>query len=192
MTLGFSRLGFAGLITTAIAFGLFVATVLTGVSIPVDAPTRVVPVAEDALFSALAALGYAFLFNVPPRVAWACVVCGLASHTTRTLCVGLGIEIIPGTLIGALVAGFLAQLFARLFHAPASTFAFPGVVAMVPGAYAFQATVGALRIAQHAAAPSLVADTLALVITIVLMVGAIAIGIAAPAVLVAGRPRARH
>ena len=187
MTLGISRLGFAALVTTAIALGLFVATVLTGAAIPVEAPAQAIGVAEDAVFSALAALGYAFLFNVPPRVAWACVVCGVASHTTRTFTGQLGIDIIIGTLIGALAAGVLAQAFARHFHAPAVTFAFPGVVAMVPGAYAFRAAIGCIRIVQHSGGPTLVSDTLALGVTIVLMVGAIAVGIAAPAAIFGSR-----
>jgi uncharacterized membrane protein YjjP (DUF1212 family) len=187
MTLAISRLSFAGVVTTAIAFGLFVATALTGVTIPVEAPARAIGVPEDAMFSALAALGYAFLFNVPARVAWACVVCGIASHTTRTFCVHLGIDIIVGTLIGALAAGFLAQAFAWFFRAPAATFAFPGVVAMVPGAYAFRAAIGCVQIVQQIADAPLVAETLALGITVVLMVGAIAIGIAIPAILFAPR-----
>jgi uncharacterized membrane protein YjjP (DUF1212 family) len=183
MTLGISRLGFAGLVTTAIALGLFVATVATGVAIPVEEPARAIALPEDAVFSALAALGYAVLFNVPARVAWACVLCGVASHTTRTFGLHLGVDIISGTLIGALAAGFLAQGFARYFHAPAAAFAFPGVVAMVPGAYAFRAVLGGLQIVHGAAAPPLVAETLALSITVVLMVGAIAVGIAAPVLL---------
>ncbi len=183
MTLGIGRLGFAFLVTTAIALGLFVATLATGVTIPVAEPTRAIAIPQDALFSALAALGYAFLFNVPARIAWACVVCGVASHTTRTLCVHLGIDIIAGTLIGALIAGFLAQGFARYFAAPAAAFAFPGVVAMVPGAYAFRAVLGCLEIAHGTAALPLPAETLALSITVALMVAAIAVGIAAPALL---------
>jgi uncharacterized membrane protein YjjP (DUF1212 family) len=185
MTLGISRLGFACLVTTAIAFGLFLATVVTGVTIPVEEPPREIGIPEDAVFSALAALGYAFLFNVPARVAWACVLCGVASHTTRTLCVHLGIDIIGGTLIGALVAGFLAQGFARYFDAPAAAFAFPGVVAMVPGSYAFRAVLGSLQIVHGAAAPPLVAETFALGITVVLTVAAIAVGIAVPALFFA-------
>lgn len=39
MTLGIGRLGFAFLVTTAIALGLFVATLATGVTIPVAEPT---------------------------------------------------------------------------------------------------------------------------------------------------------
>lgn len=191
MTLGISRLGFACLVTTAVALGLFVATVATGVTIPVEEPARVIAVPEDVVFSALAALGYALLFNVPARVAWACVVCGVASHSTRTLCLHLGIDIVAGTLIGALMAGFLAQGFARYFDAPAVAFAFPGVVAMVPGAYAFRAVLGSLQIAHGPSSPSLVTETLALTITVVLMVGAIAVGVAIPALLFASS-RDRH
>jgi hypothetical protein len=104
------------------------ATVVTGVTVLVEEPARAIAIPEDAVFSALAALGYAFLFDVPARVAWVCVLCGIAGHTTRTLCVHLGIDIIGGTLIGALAAGFLAQGFARYFRASTAAFAFPGVV----------------------------------------------------------------
>jgi uncharacterized membrane protein YjjP (DUF1212 family) len=183
VTLGISRLGFGCLVTTAIALGLFVAVAVTGATIPVDEPPRAIGIPEDAVFSALAALGYAFLFDVPARVAWACVLCGVASHTTRTFGLHLGIDIISGTLIGALAAGFLAQGFAHYFRAPAATFAFPGVVAMVPGSYAFRAVIGSLQIVYGATAPQLVTETLALGISVVLMVGAVAVGIAAPLLL---------
>ena len=54
---------------------------------------------------------------------------------------------------------------------------------MVPGAYAFRAVLGCLEIAHGTAAPPLPAETLALGITVALMVAAIAVGIAAPALL---------
>jgi uncharacterized membrane protein YjjB (DUF3815 family) len=169
----------------AIAFGLFVATVLTGAKIPVEAPLKVLPIPEDALFSALAAVGYLCLFNVPARIAWACIICGMASHTMRTLCQHLGIDLVSGTLIGALTVGFLAEGFSRHFRAPAVAFAFPGVVAMIPGAFAFRAVIGSLQIvyAGATAAPVLVTETLALAATCILMVAAIALGIAAPSIL---------
>jgi uncharacterized membrane protein YjjP (DUF1212 family) len=189
MTLGLSRLGLGILITLAIALGLFVATLATGAAIPVEAPFHVLSVPMDALFSALAALGYLFLFNVPGRIAWACVVCGVVSHTGRTLCLHLGMDILGATLLGALAVGFLAQGFARHFRVPAAAFAFPGVVAMIPGAFAFRAFIGSLEIA-HAganAAPALIAETFALTVTCVLMVAAIAIGVAGPVILMKER-----
>ncbi len=182
LTLGLARLALGGLITLAIAFGLFLAAVVTGVHIPVDEPVRLVALPEDAIFSALAALGYVFLFNVPPSAAWACVVCGAVSHFTRSLCLHLGIDAVSGTLIGATAAGVLAQGFARRFAAPAVAFAFPGVVALVPGAFAFRAFLGALQIVATGAAAdrALVTETLALSLSCLVMVAAIAIGIVAP------------
>ena len=186
MTVGLARLGLGSLITLAITFGLFAAMSLTGAKIPVEAPLRLLPIPEDALFSALAALGYLFLFNVPARIAWACVVCGVASHTARTLCLHLGVDIVSGTLIGALAVGFLAQGFARHFRAPAVAFAFPGVVAMITGAFAFRAVIGCLQIVHTGAdaATALVTETLALAATCLLMVAAIAVGIVAPLILI--------
>jgi uncharacterized membrane protein YjjP (DUF1212 family) len=190
VTLGMSRLGFAGMVTAAIGLGLFAATVVTGVRIPIGGPTTAIGVPQDAVFSAVAAAGYALLFSVPARMAWACVVCGIASHTFRTLLFHMGLDIITGTLIGALAAGLLAHAFALRFHAPAAAFAFPGVVAMVPGAYAFQAVIGSLEIAHATASQSLLLETVSLAITVVLMAAAIAVGIAAPLLLFT--PRRRH
>ncbi len=189
VTMGLSRLGFAALVVLAIALGVFAATRLTRVGVPVDAPTVTIDVPQDALFSALAAGGFALLFNVPARMAWACGVCGVASHTLRTLLFQVGLDLITGTLIGALVVGFLAQALARHFRAPTAALAFPGVVAMIPGAYAFRAVFGTLQIAEGATAT--VSETLSLSATVGLMVGAIAIGVAAPALLIPARPSVR-
>ncbi len=188
VTIGMSRLGFAALIVLAIALGLFGATQLTNVAVPVNSPTTTIGVAEDALFSALAAVGFALLFNVPTRMAWACCVCGVVSHSLRTLLYHFGVDLIAGTLIGALVMGFLAQALARRFRAPAVALAFPGVVAMVPGAYAFRAVFGILQIAQGVATSAVVSETLSLIATAGLMIGAIAVGVAAPALLIPPRP----
>jgi uncharacterized membrane protein YjjP (DUF1212 family) len=185
MTLGVARLAQGAIVTIAIGLGLFFAAVVTGARIFVESPLKILSVPEDALFSALAALGYLFLFNVPTRIAWASVLCGAASHTIRTFCVHLGIDLISGTLIGALAVGILAQGFSRLFRAPAVAFAFPGVVAMIPGAFAFRAVIGILEIVNAGAgAPTaVVTETIALVATCFLMVAAIAIGIAVPVIL---------
>jgi uncharacterized membrane protein YjjP (DUF1212 family) len=191
VTLGLSRLGFAGLVVSAIALGLFAATALTGVRIPVAGQTLVIGAAQDAVFSALAAAGFALLFGVPARMAWACAICGVASHTLRVGLFDFGVDLISGTLLGALAAGLLAMAFARRFHAPAVAFAFPGVVPLVPGAYAFRAFIGGLEIAHGATDPSLVADTFSLVLTATLMVAGIAVGIAAPALLFPAAPVTR-
>ena len=182
MTLGIARLGFSGFLVLAIAMGLAAATVVTGVSLPVAEASHLPSLASDALFSGMAALGYLFLFQVPARLAWVGILCGIASHTTRTFFLIQGMDIVAGSLIGALAAGVLAHGFARAFDAPVSAFAFPGVVAMIPGSFAFRAVVGYLEIvkAGGAASPGLVTETLSLSVTSLLMVLAITVGVVAP------------
>jgi uncharacterized membrane protein YjjB (DUF3815 family) len=182
INVGIARLAFAAMLILAIALGLAAATLVTGIALPVEESSRLPPLLSDAVFSALAAVGYSFLFQVPPRLAWVGVLCGMVSHSTRTLCLTNGLDIAAGSLIGSLAAGILAGVFARRFSAPVSAFAFPGVVAMMPGAYAFRAVVGYLEIvrAGSAAPADVVFETLSLSVTSILLVLAIAIGVVAP------------
>jgi uncharacterized membrane protein YjjB (DUF3815 family) len=182
ISLSLARLTSAVLVVSAIAFGLFAANVLTGIEIPTSGATPLLPIPQDVFFSALATIGYVFLFNVTWRVAGACIVCGLCSHSLRTALMHMGMDIVSGTLIGSMVAGLLAHLFARRFAAPPATFAFPGVVAMVPGSYAFRAVVAGLAIMHRAdASPApLIAQAASLCISTVLLTAVIAIGLAVP------------
>src|SRR6185295_4762114 len=113
ISLALARLASALLGVAAIALGLFAANMLTGVAIPTSGATPLVPIAQDTAFSALAAIGFAFLFNVTWRLAWACIICGLCSHSLRTALMHCGLDIASGTLIGSMAAGFLAHLFAH-------------------------------------------------------------------------------
>ena len=180
MVLSLARLSFAVLVIAAIASGLFAATAITGVGIPVWGPTALLPIFEDAVFSALTTIGYVFLFNVTPRVAWACVLCGVCCHAFRTTLMHLGLDIVSGTFISSMVAGLLAHIFSRVFTAPPTTFAFPSVVALVPGSYAFRAVIGGIQILHAAGSvPSpVVAETISLAIYTILLTSAIALGLA--------------
>lgn len=184
MVLGVSRLVFSVGIVISIALGLILATALTGVDVPVAESSPLLPVWEDAIFAGLAALGYGLLFNVPWRLAWVGVICGMASHSLRIGCMELGFNIILGSLFGALTAGLIAHVISRRFQVPFAAFVFPGVVAMIPGSLAFRAMIGLLemiRLGQNAPLP-LVAETLTLLATALLMVVAIGVGVAAPSV----------
>ena len=176
---GLSRL-MVGIVTVlSIAFGLFLAASVAGETLPVGGPVGLLPVGEDLLFSALAGVGFALLFNVPARAAWACVICAMAGHGLRTALEHLGLGLAPGSLAGAFAAGLLARLVAHRFGVPAVTFAFPGVVAMIPGSYAFRAGVGGLAVMRAGAdsSPALVGETIGLAVTAILVTAAIAIGL---------------
>jgi uncharacterized membrane protein YjjP (DUF1212 family) len=177
---GMVRLSLGCATVMAISFGLVLAAFVAGDPLPVGGDSRTLPIGEDMLFSALAAAGYATLFNVPPRAIWACILCGMVGHGLRTALEQGGLDIASASLLGAAAAAGVADLCTRAYRVPSVTFAFPGVVAMIPGSYAFRAGMGGLQLMQQGAAspPGLVAETLSLVITVVLVTVAIATGLA--------------
>ena len=189
VSIGLARIATSSIIVLVIALGLFSATIATGVAIPVDQSTAVQPVLADAAYSALAAAGFALLFNVPVRLAWVCAVCGLVSHPLRTALLQTGLDIVPATLLAAAAGGMLSHYLARVFRAPAATFVFPAVLAMIPGSYGFRAAIGCLQILQAgaAASASLVAETFSLIVATGLLTMAIAIGVVAPLSLTRAR-----
>ena len=176
---GIARLLFGTVTVLAIAFGLFLAAGVAGDTLPVGAHFPPLPLAQDLLFSALAGAGYALLFNVPPRLAWACCLCALAGHGSRTALVGMGLDLPLASFAGAFVATLLARLLSQRTGAPTVTFAFPGVVAMIPGFYAFQAGIGGLAIMNTGATTpaALLGETIGLAVTAVMITAGIAIGL---------------
>jgi uncharacterized membrane protein YjjP (DUF1212 family) len=189
VSIGLARIATSSIIVVVIALGLFSATIATGVDIPVNERAALQPVLADAAFSALAAVGFALLFNVPMRLAWVCAVCGLVSHPLRTALLNAGLDIVPATLLAAVAGGMLSHWLARIFRAPAATFVFPAVLAMIPGSYGFRAAIGCLQILQAgaAASPPLVAETLSLTVATSLLTMAIAIGVVLPLSLTKAR-----
>lgn len=176
---GVARLAFGASTILALGFALFLAAALAGDTLPVEQASELLSIPQDVLFSAAAAAGFAMLFNVPFRAVGFCVLCGVASHSVRTELAHLGLDLASGSLIGAALAGVVAVFAGRLYHLPPVTFAFPGIVAMIPGSYGFRAGIGALQVMAQgsAAAPTLVAATLSLAISTAFITAAIGIGL---------------
>lgn len=140
---------------------------------------------EDAFWSGLAALGFAMLFNVPQRALGACAFCGAVGHAFRTLILESGMSIMPSTLIGATIVGFVGKLFARRWEIPSAVFTISGAIPMVPGVFAYQTMIALLKIPDATLSNAQLALTDAAIngITTMMILGAIAVGIAAPSLL---------
>jgi uncharacterized membrane protein YjjP (DUF1212 family) len=181
---GHPSMGIARLVTSitmvlAIAAGLFLATGITGTRLPVLEGPGSVSLPEDVLFSAIAALGYTLLFNVNARAIWIGVLCGVLTHSGRTLLEGVGLDVSSATLICAFCGGALACGFGRWLAVPWTAFAFPGVVAMIPGSYAFRGAIGCLQIMVDgpASPAAIVSGTLSVLIAAMVMTIGIGIGL---------------
>ncbi|KAF0094092.1 MAG: hypothetical protein E1N59_2350 [Puniceicoccaceae bacterium 5H] len=141
-----------------------------------------------ALSAALAATGFAVLFNVPKRTLSACALCGAFGVSARILLLNATehtMHLAAATLLAAAGVSLLSELFSRLLNAPPAVFSVPGVIPMVPGSLMFRTMVGFLRHA-NANVPidyqALGAD-LQLGLTAFLVLMALAVGIATPNLL---------
>lgn len=137
------------------------------------------------VWSGIAALGFAILFNVPKRLLIGCFVSGALGHVIRTILVNLGASIEFGTLMGAAAVGFLSVYLAQRYRVPAFSFTVTGAIPLVPGAFAYQTIIGLLNATSAATGQSV--DLLAAAsingVRTALILSAIAFGIAAPTLL---------
>ncbi len=104
-------------------------------------------VLRDAFWSAIAAVGFAILFNVPRYTLPACALTGAVGHGLRAgLIVVFGMPIEAATILAATAVGFLGEFFARRYRIPRLIFVVPGVIPMVPGAFAYRTVLGIFEI----------------------------------------------
>ncbi|QDE39753.1 threonine/serine exporter family protein [Luteibacter pinisoli] len=177
--MGVARLANGAMIVMAIATGLAAASVMWQLDLPDVMQQGSVSIPWDFLFAGMAALGFAISFNAPSRAIAGIAACGALAHGLRTVAVSLGGDLTTGTAVGSFAAGILAVLLARSMRLPWTAFAFPGVVALVPGSYAFRGMIGALGVMRAGASASfdLVAATLASVTAAGVLTVAIAAGL---------------
>jgi uncharacterized membrane protein YjjB (DUF3815 family) len=142
-------------------------------------------VLQDAFWSAVAALGFAILFNVPRRYLPACLLCAAVGHGLRTMVMEFNVPIEFATLFAATVVGFLAVFLAQRLQAPAPLFAVPGIIPMIPGSFAYRAMIGLVSVVNVSPeqAGELLVQAITNCIRVGLILGALGVGIAIPGLL---------
>lgn len=190
-SLAISRLADASSVVAGIAAGLAVAGSLAGITVTPYAPPVQLGLLEDVAMSAAAAWGFAAMFNAPLRATVPIVVCGALAHGLRSTLMYTGLDLGMSTFTAALVAGQIAIWMARVMHAPWIAFAFPAVVALIPGSYAFRGLIGSLAIMNSGGTlpPYQLGATQADLITFVLLTCAIGSALLVVASLARTTPR---
>lgn len=99
----------------------------------------------DGFFAAIAAIGFGSISNVPFRAFKGCALLAAMGHATRYFLMhALGWNIIPAALIAAIAIGLCAPRAGRHWDAPAESLAYPALLPMIPGMYAYRAVEGLL------------------------------------------------
>lgn len=101
---------------------------------------------DDMFFSAIPAVGFALVFNVPKRVLKYCAILGMLGHGLRTLLVYFDMPLIFATFIGAGLIGFIGVHLSHRYLAHPKVFTVAAVIPMIPGVYAYKAMIAIVQI----------------------------------------------
>jgi len=89
-------------------------------------------------WSGIAAIGFAILFNVPLRTLFPIGMMGAIGGLIKFGAMFMGVEIVFASFIGATVIGIISIQMAHMKKSPPLVFSIPGVIPMVPGAFAYR------------------------------------------------------
>lgn len=143
---GVARLINAGLLIICIAVGLSATVVMFDIDpttfTKVVRPDVVRAAIADGLFAAVAGVGFAVISNPPRKALIVCALLACIGHGVRYFLMhnaGIALDQVTASAIAGFTIGLLAVPFSMRIHCPAECFAFPSLLPMVPGMFAYKA-----------------------------------------------------
>jgi uncharacterized membrane protein YjjB (DUF3815 family) len=104
---------------------------------------------EMSIWLAVAAAGFAKLFNVPTVSLIIAAVLAAIGGSCKLVLIYFGLHITLSTFIGAAVIGCLSIPAAHKAHVPPLIFSIPAVIPMIPGVFAYEAMLGFLKLTSN-------------------------------------------
>ncbi len=101
---------------------------------------------SKTFWSGWAALGFAILFNVPPRTLAAIWIGGAMGGFIKFGLLGVDANVVMASFAAALAIGICSIPVAHFRHAPPMIFAIPSVIPLVPGVFAYRFMLGLIKL----------------------------------------------
>jgi len=120
---------------------------------------------DDMLFAAIPAVGFALVFNVPPKALKYCAILGALGHVTRTLLLHFGVPI------------------AHRYLAHPKVFTVAAIIPMIPGVHAYKAMIAIVQIHHYGFSDKLFEQMISSFINTSFILGALVLGLALPGLL---------
>ncbi|ALR75321.1 threonine/serine exporter [[Enterobacter] lignolyticus] len=145
---------------------------------------------QDMLLSAIPAVGFAMVFNVPHRALLWCALLGAIGHSVRMLLMTGGFNIEWATFAASMLVGSIGIQWSRWYLAHPKIFTVAAVIPMFPGISAYTAMISAVKISHFGYSEALMITLLSNFLKASSIVGALSIGLSIPGLwLYRKRPR---
>ncbi|KNC06447.1 hypothetical protein AC791_17825 [Klebsiella sp. RIT-PI-d] len=145
---------------------------------------------QDMILSAIPAVGFAMVFNVPHRALPWCALLGAIGHGSRMAMFTAGFNIEWSTFMASILVGTIGIYWSRWYLAHPKIFTVAAVIPMFPGIAAYTAMVSAVKISHFGYSETLMIMLLTHFLKASSIVGALSIGLSLPGLwLYRKRPR---
>jgi uncharacterized membrane protein YjjB (DUF3815 family) len=148
---------------------------------------------EKGIWFGFAALGFAVLFNVPPRTLVIIWILAALGGLTKLFMVHCGISVVLSSLGGSSLIGILSIQAAHNKHAPPLVFSIPAVIPMVPGVFAYKMMLGMIKLSSDSGVDSahILTDTVSNGLKAMFILMCLAVGVAIP-MLITRKSSVKH
>ncbi len=111
-----------------------------------DAFPYLLPVLHNALFAAIAGMGFALVSTPSRRSLPLVALLAALGHTVRFVMQdAVGVNITTASFVAALAIGFLSVPLGKRLRCPAELVACPSLLPMIPGMYAYKAVLALMH-----------------------------------------------
>ena len=138
---------------------------------------------DDMFFAAIPAVGFALVFNVPPKALKYCALLGALGHVTRTILMHNDVPIVFATLVGAALISFIGVHLSHRYLAHPKVFTVAAIIPMIPGVQAYKAMIAVVQIHHYGFSNALFEQMIASFINTTFILGALVFGLALPGLL---------
>ncbi|MGC7588926.1 threonine/serine exporter family protein [Bisgaard Taxon 46] len=138
---------------------------------------------DDMFFAAIPAVGFALVFNVPPKALKYCAILGALGHGFRMLLVHFDVPLVFATFCGAALIGFIGVRLSRRYLAHPKVFTVAAIIPMIPGVYAYKAMLTVVQVHNEGWSHELTIQLFDNFIKTGFILGALVFGLALPGLL---------
>ncbi|RXK13300.1 hypothetical protein CP965_05720 [Halarcobacter mediterraneus] len=134
----------------------------------------------NAIFSAIPAVGFAMVFNVPSSALKFCALGGAIAYTTRYALMDFNIPIELATFLASTLVGVVALYWSRKYIIPRPVYTIASIIPLLPGTYAFTAIINLIQMDVQGVSPELITVFIDNGLKAVIILSGIGFGLALP------------